>query len=37
MHCGLPLYRQEKMFAEPGIELSRQTMSRWLITCADKL
>ena len=37
MHYGLPLYRQEKMFAEAGIELSRQTMSRWLITCAAKL
>lgn len=37
MHYGLPLYRQEKMFSEAGIELSRQTMSRWLITCADKL
>lgn len=37
MHYGLPLYRQEKMFAEAGIELSRQTMSRWLIACADKL
>jgi transposase len=37
MHYGLPLYRQEKMFAQAGIELSRQTMSRWLITCADKL
>jgi len=37
MHYGLPLYRQEKLFAQTGIELSRQTMSRWLITCADKL
>ena len=37
MHYGLPLYRQEKMFAEAGIELSCQTMSRWLIACADKL
>jgi transposase len=37
MHYGLPLYRQEKMFTQAGIELSRQTMSRWLITCADKL
>jgi transposase len=37
MHYGLPLYRQEKLFAQAGIELSRQTMSRWLITCADKL
>ncbi len=37
MHYGLPLYRQEKLFNQAGIELSRQTMSRWLITCADKL
>lgn len=37
MHYGLPLYRQEKMFSEAGIELNRQTMSRWLIRCADKL
>ncbi|WP_445428834.1 IS66 family transposase [Alishewanella sp. HL-SH05] len=37
MHYGMPLYRQEKLFAQAGIELSRQTMSRWLITCADKL
>ncbi|WP_445428799.1 IS66 family transposase [Alishewanella sp. HL-SH05] len=37
MHYGMPLYRQEKLFNEAGIELSRQTMSRWLITCADKL
>lgn len=37
MHYGLPLYRQEKLFNQAGIELSRQTMSRWLISCADKL
>ncbi|WP_445427351.1 IS66 family transposase [Alishewanella sp. HL-SH05] len=37
MHYGLPLYRQEQLFNQAGIELSRQTMSRWLITCADKL
>lgn len=37
MHYGLPLYRQESLFNEAGIELSRQTMSRWLITCAEKL
>ncbi|WP_445426049.1 IS66 family transposase [Alishewanella sp. HL-SH06] len=37
MHYGMPLYRQEKLFNEAGIELSRQTMSRWLITCAEKL
>lgn len=28
---GLPLYRQEAMFKQYGIELSRQTMSDWLI------
>jgi transposase len=37
MHYGLPLYRQEQLFNQAGIELSRQTMSRWLITCAEKL
>lgn len=37
MHYGLPLYRQEQLFNQAGIELSRQTMSRWLISCADKL
>lgn len=37
MHYGLPLYRQEQLFNQAGIELSRQTMSRWLITCAQKL
>lgn len=28
---GLPLYRQEALFKSFGIELHRQTMSRWLI------
>ncbi|MFH4324563.1 IS66-like element ISAba24 family transposase, partial [Acinetobacter baumannii] len=37
MHYGLPLYRQEQLFNQAGIELSRQTMSRWLISCAEKL
>ncbi|MEE2026119.1 IS66 family transposase [Alkalimonas mucilaginosa] len=37
MHYGMPLYRQEKLFLQAGIELSRQTMSRWLIRCADTL
>ena len=37
MHYGLPLYRQEKLFAQAGIELSRQTMSRWLIACGPTL
>jgi transposase len=27
---GLPLYRQEAMFKQYGIELSRQTMSSWI-------
>ena len=27
---GLPLYRQETMFRDIGIELSRQTMSSWI-------
>ncbi|MFX9776899.1 transposase, partial [Acinetobacter baumannii] len=31
------LYRQEQLFNQAGIELSRQTMSRWLISCAEKL
>lgn len=37
----LPLYRQEKIFARLGIELSRQTMSNWIINAVaaglDKL
>lgn len=32
---GLPLYRQETMFAELGIELSRKTMSDWMIRCSE--
>jgi transposase len=34
---GLPLYRQEKMFNEYGIELSRKTMSDWIIRCSELL
>ena len=34
---GLPLYRQESLFKEYGIALSRQTMSSWLLRCADLL
>ena len=29
---GLPLYRQEAMFKQYGIELSRKTMSDWVLT-----
>lgn len=34
---GLPLYRQETLFANIEIELSRQTMSSWMIRCAQLL
>jgi transposase len=34
---GLPLYRQEKIFAREGIELSRQTMSSWIVQLATPL
>ena len=32
---GIPLYRQEQEFNRNGILLSRQTMSNWLIRCAE--
>lgn len=31
---GLPLYRQESMFEQHGITLSRKTMSDWMIKCS---
>jgi len=34
---GLPLYRQEKIYQRDGIDLSRQTMSGWVIQLEDKL
>lgn len=34
---GLPLYRQEAMLADIGIELSRQTMSSWMLRCGELL
>ncbi|WP_425283474.1 IS66 family transposase [Halomonas daqiaonensis] len=34
---GLPLYRQEAIFARQGIELLRQTMSSWLLALVDPL
>ena len=34
---ALPLYRQEKIFAREGIELSRQTMAGWMIQLNEKL
>jgi len=32
---GIPLYRQEQEFLRDGILLSRQTMSNWLMRCAE--
>ncbi|MBE0436477.1 MAG: IS66 family transposase, partial [Methylomicrobium sp.] len=34
---SLPLYRQESLFKQYGIELSRRTMSDWMKKCADAL
>jgi transposase len=34
---GLPLNRQETMFSDIGIELSRQTMSSWMLRSAQLL
>lgn len=34
---GLPLYRQESMFKQYDIELSRKTMADWMIKCAHLL
>ena len=31
---ALPLYRQETLFKQHGIEISRQTMSDWVIKCS---
>lgn len=36
-HYGLPLYRQEKLFSSFGIDIHRQTMSRWLIKVSEKI
>jgi len=32
---GIPLYRTEKGFTYDGVVLSRQTMSNWLVCCAQ--
>lgn len=34
---SLPLYRQQKWFSQLDIELSRQTMSNWMLKCAERL
>src|SRR5438093_5178472 len=33
----LPLYRQERIFARQGVELSRRTTCDWMGVCADLL
>jgi len=32
---GLPLYRQEYKFDQMGVDLTRQTMARWVVKCAE--
>ena len=32
---GLPLARQEKIWAREGVSLSRATMANWVIRCSD--
>ena len=32
---ALPLYRQESLFKQYGIALSRQTMASWMMKCSD--
>lgn len=34
---GLPLYRQESLFKQYGIELSRKSMANWMLKSADIL
>ncbi len=33
---AMPLYRQESLFSQSGIELSRTTMARWVIQVSEK-
>ena len=32
---GIPLYRQEKIWAREGVELNRATLANWIIRCAE--
>jgi transposase len=32
---GMPLYRIEKGFSYDGVEISRQTMSNWVVKCSE--
>ncbi|HHC6644809.1 TPA: IS66 family transposase [Vibrio parahaemolyticus] len=36
-YYALPLYRQESLFGQYGIKLSRKTMSQWILKSAEKL
>ena len=36
-HFGLPLYQQEAMFKQYGIELSRKTTALWMMKSVDTL
>ena len=36
-YYALPLYRQESLFGQYGIKLSRKTMSQWILSSAEKL
>lgn len=33
---GMPLYRQEQQFSREGLELSRQTMSNWVVQSTER-
>ncbi|EXF42537.1 MULTISPECIES: IS66 family transposase [Pseudomonadaceae] len=34
---GIPLYRFERMLSRHGIDISRQTLARWVIQCGEQL
>ena len=34
---GIPLYRFEKMLSRHGVDISRQTLARWVIQCGEQL
>ena len=34
---GIPLYRFEKMLSRHGVDIPRQTLTRWVIQCGEQL
>ena len=34
---GIPLYRFEKMLSRHGLDITRQTLARWVIQCGEQL